>query len=75
MAYYSMFSIGDMLTSVLTSTKKIEGSLKKLEGGWATMAQQQKKMLSELSELRGMVENLQKKGFVLKGSGYEVHSV
>ena len=47
-------------------------SSKKVEGFCSTLIQQQKKMMAEISELKQMVEKLQKQGFTIKGSSYEV---
>ena len=47
-------------------------SSKKVEGFCSTLLQQQKKTMAEISELKQMVEKLQKQGFTIKGSSYEV---
>ena len=47
-------------------------SSKKVKGFCSTLIQQPKKMMAEIGELKQMVEKLQKQGFTIKGSSYEV---
>ncbi len=66
--------VGD-LTVILRAVKDLKQGQMKLEGMCKGIVEQEKKVMSAVSELKQLVEDQTKKNFSIKGSSFEVSQI